>query len=47
MKKVRAKRLTFRELSERLAQVLEATEDVGKGSSGPEVLLLETQLLSD
>lgn len=38
---------TVRELVDRLAKVLKATNDVCKRSSSPEVLLLEAKLFSD
>ena len=40
-------RLTFREISDRLAHVLEATHDVAQTGRGPEILLLKTEFLSN
>ena len=39
--------LTVRELGDRLVCVLETADNVRKGGGGPEVLLLQTELLTD
>ena len=39
--------LTVREFGERLVDVLESAHDIRKTRSGPEVLLLQTELLTD